>query len=266
MLTANHISQQHFLPATDLEPFVASYCQYEFGTNLRQQELFFLPEGIVEVVVQFGLSSKYKQLDASQWSQRSTGFVGGLHTQSYQLQVLDSGKAFSIRFRAGTFSNFSSVPVHKIKNSLICPTLIWGASAEAWIDQIAAATDAQAKVRLTNIFLRKQCRPARCPLPVGHLMQYINNHNGHCMVSELAKEACLSPAQFRANFNACFGVAPKEYLQLYRLGKARQLARQFPRLTDLAYQLGYYDQAHFNKDIRQLTGLSPGQLFHIYQG
>jgi len=36
---------------------------------------------------------------------------------------------------------------------------------------------------------------------------------------------------------------------------------QYTNLTDLAYENGYYDQAHFIKDFKAFTGMSPKQFF-----
>jgi AraC-like DNA-binding protein len=37
--------------------------------------------------------------------------------------------------------------------------------------------------------------------------------------------------------------------------------KRYKTLTSLAYNNGFYDQAHFIKDFRELAGLSPKQYF-----
>jgi AraC-like DNA-binding protein len=58
------------------------------------------------------------------------------------------------------------------------------------------------------------------------------------------------------------GMSPKELLQIFRLNKAMRMINEKPDcdLTEISYLSGYYDQSHFIKDIKKITGISPGQL------
>ncbi|RUO26546.1 hypothetical protein CWE09_07510 [Aliidiomarina minuta] len=62
-------------------------------------------------------------------------------------------------------------------------------------------------------------------------------------------------------FQLHVGVSPGQLYTWQRLKRARYLIRTRPeqRLTDLAFSLGYYDQAHFVRQFRQFCGQSPGQ-------
>ena len=44
-----------------------------------------------------------------------------------------------------------------------------------------------------------------------------------------------------------------------------QEAQRKPKLSDIAYDNAYYDQAHFNHHFREITGLNPQQLFKYLQ-
>lgn len=37
--------------------------------------------------------------------------------------------------------------------------------------------------------------------------------------------------------------------------------KQYTNLTALAYDAGYYDQAHFIKDFKEFVGISPKQFY-----
>jgi AraC-like DNA-binding protein len=39
------------------------------------------------------------------------------------------------------------------------------------------------------------------------------------------------------------------------------LNKQFANLTSLAYENEYYDQSHFTKDFKELTGITPKEFY-----
>nr|WP_235985477.1 helix-turn-helix domain-containing protein [Spirosoma utsteinense] len=58
------------------------------------------------------------------------------------------------------------------------------------------------------------------------------------------------------------GQSPKAYCQTVRFRQilTSLLAGSPDTLTQLAYTHDYFDQAHFGKHLKQVTGYSPGQL------
>jgi AraC-like DNA-binding protein len=55
------------------------------------------------------------------------------------------------------------------------------------------------------------------------------------------------------------GVSPKEVIRRYRLMEAAERLAKEEGLSgsDLAYSLGYADQAHFIRDFKAVTGVPP---------
>lgn len=256
MIAAHHIDQVHYTPKAELVPYVSSYCCYHFGLQLQQTTLFFLPEGIVEIIFQRDAGMRYTHPITGEWLDRECAFVGGLHTRAYRIKVGKARQAFGIRFRAGTFAYFTSFPVHELKNQLLNPALLWGQAGQDWQEKMTSATTTAQQVSLANQFLVSQFK-ACLPFPVNALLALIQQKEGHCKVTELARIACLSDAQFRLRFNAHFGVSPKTYLRLYRLEQLKKIGQPQMSMRDLAFQLGYYDPSHFNKEVKLITGLSP---------
>jgi AraC-like DNA-binding protein len=56
------------------------------------------------------------------------------------------------------------------------------------------------------------------------------------------------------------GLPPKTLARIFRFRRALELLGRGSGLAELAYDCGYYDQAHLNRDFRQFTGTSPGEL------
>lgn len=181
------------------------------------------------------------------------------------MQLQQPGQAWSIRFRPGAFRHVTRLPVHHLKNTLVAPSDIWGVSAAQWVDQLTTAKSTQECWQITESFLASKLLVNSATFPTELILNHIAQTHGQCRVAALAQVACLSPAQFRARFNQYFGVAPKVYLRLFRLHYARQQFKTEQAFTELAYRAGYFDQAHFNRDVRLITAMSPSELFPLLQ-
>jgi AraC-like DNA-binding protein len=62
-------------------------------------------------------------------------------------------------------------------------------------------------------------------------------------------------------FGAEVGVSPKAAARIARFHRARRRLQSAPedRLSDLAIDCGYYDQAHLAREFRELAGAPPSQ-------
>ena len=75
----------------------------------------------------------------------------------------------------------------------------------------------------------------------------------------LAAELGWSRRHLAARFRDEVGVSPKALARLLRFERALELLGT-RTLADIAYECGYYDQAHFNRDFRAFAGATPGEL------
>jgi len=72
-----------------------------------------------------------------------------------------------------------------------------------------------------------------------------------------------SERHLRRKFQQWTGWSPKKMSAILRLQRLLKLQKQkrFYNLTQLALASGYYDQAHFNRDFKQIVGTTPSQFF-----
>ena len=94
---------------------------------------------------------------------------------------------------------------------------------------------------------------------INRAVHEIYKHQGFISIQTLAGKVCLSPQQFRRRFNEEVGMSPKEYSRIVRINHVLALLRKKTgsTLTQLTYQLGYFDQAHFIRDFKAVMGDSP---------
>lgn len=161
---------------------------------------------------------------------------------------------------------------------------LWGVPATEWSDRFFPAADflgpqiqdlsstllkadgVNERVRLLDHFLLRQLDKNIQPDPVVvQAVQEITSHAGTLPVLSLLKTLSLNERTLERKFKLSTGISPKQYSGIVRLNasaKRIQRMKTTDRLTGIAYESGYFDQAHFIRDFRKYTGMSPHQLHH----
>jgi len=85
---------------------------------------------------------------------------------------------------------------------------------------------------------------------------------GRVRISALVRQAGWSERHFAAQFREQIGLAPKAFARILRFASAVRALKSGapPNLADLAQVCGYYDQAHFTRDITAFAGARPTEL------
>jgi AraC-like DNA-binding protein len=88
----------------------------------------------------------------------------------------------------------------------------------------------------------------------------LRRSGGRASIGELAAELGWSHRRLIARFREQVGLAPKAAARVLRFDRAVGALRA-PRtvgLAEVAIECGYFDQAHLNRDFRELAGTTPG--------
>ncbi len=98
---------------------------------------------------------------------------------------------------------------------------------------------------------------------VDRCLHLIERNCGQLNVARLAADLGVSSRQLTRRFQRTVGLSPKEFARVSRfLNALRCLSgSQHRSLTETALACGYFDQAHFNHEFREMAGMSPGELF-----
>lgn len=89
------------------------------------------------------------------------------------------------------------------------------------------------------------------------LFKLIFETNGEISVTELSEKVNWKARQINQYFNERFGISLKTYCSILRF----QASLSHIKEGKLFPQLNYYDQSHFIKEIKKLSGASPKELF-----
>ncbi|HEY6881503.1 MAG TPA: helix-turn-helix domain-containing protein, partial [Polyangiales bacterium] len=124
-------------------------------------------------------------------------------------------------------------------------------------DRLACAPTLVARVDLFETMLSARLPAARALHPVvAHALPRLT----HTGVRELVRETGYSHRGFNNLFAAAVGLSPKLFARVRRFEAALERIHRVGNgsLAALALAAGYSDQAHFTRDFRVFTGLTPG--------
>ena len=88
--------------------------------------------------------------------------------------------------------------------------------------------------------------------------EIISDNHGQILVSDLAKRVGYSERQLNRLFLMQIGMNVKSYTRLVRFNEVLRHMQKSPCcFAALSQQTGYFDQAHFDKDFKAISGVTP---------
>ncbi|MDT7725119.1 MAG: hypothetical protein QOI21_1695 [Actinomycetota bacterium] len=176
-------------------------------------------------------------------------FVAGPDTGAWESR---SGSALhGIRFRPGRAPSVLGVAADELRDQRVELADLWGRRGALAAERLLVDP-----AGLTGIVGRNLRETA--DREVTELITRLDA--GVPRVSAAMRELAVSERALRRRFTQAVGYGPATYLRVARLQRAIGRAGT-GTLASLAADAGYADQAHLNRDCRELTGATPGEFF-----
>jgi AraC-like DNA-binding protein len=192
------------------------------------------------------------------------GTVHGIPTHRASRRLEGSGWALGTKFRPGAFRQFTAIRAPELVGRVVTVEEAFaagdGGKLRAAIN--ARSPDLEAMIEAVEAYLREHRTPVD---PAGELLREIVAEMlvapSGITVSEIARRHGMSTRALQRLFRSYVGVGPKWVLRRYRLQEAaeRIAAGEVEDYASLALDLGYFDQAHFNRDFRAMVGRAPSE-------
>ena len=153
------------------------------------------------------------------------------------------------------------IPASELANRLVALEDVVGDFAAELAERLADEQCAQQRHATAQRLLADRLSAGRPPAPeVAYVLQRLRATRGTARVEALAAEVGWSRRHLAARFHDTVGLAPKTLGRLFRVEHATRRLRAGNRLADIAYEAGYADQAHFNREFRELVGCTPSEF------
>jgi AraC-like DNA-binding protein len=249
-----HVERHHPLP--HLRPFLLAPIEGWSQTDGSRAKLREVPFPGVPLI--FGLDGAW-EVEGPQDRDEQTSFVAGLHAApSLVRPTAPSWSCIELRLTPTAAHRILGLPMHELTNRAVAVDLVVPKAREL-AERLRESRSWPERFELVESFLASRLagsvEPAR---EVEWSWHELRRTAGRAPIAELAGDIGWSHRRLIARFREQVGLAPKAVARVMRFDGAVQALRSSTRgLAEVAYGCGFYDQAHMNRDFRELGGTTP---------
>ena len=257
------MNYQTFEPSYDLTTIIKCYWKLESPKEETPEKQTIVPDGCMEMIFHYG--DPYRQYTENGNSIiQPKCFVIGQLTRPLEVESTGETRIFSVRFHPNGFLPFATISIKEMKNTAVPLEKLFGKDGQEIEQKILNANTTSERIKLIETFLLNRLTNIETiDRIVKSTIETILTANGQLSVDELSKQTNISRRQLERKFSSSIGLSPKQLSKTIRLQATLKmlLNKKFTSLTALAYESEYYDQAHFIKDFKELTGFTPKEFY-----
>lgn len=254
---------QTFEIIAELNAFVKCAWTLESPALAVEQKQRIVPDGCMEMIFHYGDLYRQYQND-EEYIIQPRCFVFGQITLPLDIAPSGATGIFAVRFNPDGFLPFSQLNAQQMENRAVPLAELFGGIGLRLEEEVLTAKSTTERIRIVETFLLDKLRETETANNVvKSCVNAMLNLNGQVNVGHLSEQLKINRRQLERKFAANVGLSPKQLNKIIRLQTALKmlLEKRFDNLTDLAYEASYYDQAHFIKDFKEFTGLSPKKFY-----
>lgn len=154
------------------------------------------------------------------------------------------------------------LPLRELADAVVPAADVLGSAGEQLSERLREAPTWDARFDLLDQFLLRRAAVGTQPRAVVRAAwTRLRETAGRVSVTTLAAESGISRRHLTATFHEHVGLPPKAVARLLRFAHVRRRIEGDPASwADIAWECGYFDQSHLNRDFRQLAGTTPGDF------
>lgn len=236
---------QRRFPSKELAVFVEQY--WHVSWDLRGQQPHIqqnIPHPSVNLVFEKNLSR-----------------IVGPVSKTYQYRMCGRGQIFAVKFQPGGFYPFYNRPIAELTDKTLALTSIPDIFSSVPNTSLESETNIDSAIDIIEAWLNRFTiqPPAFLPKLI-EIINVIAADQDIVKTEHLCQRFNLSERKLQREFRRLLGLTPKWVIKKYRMHEAlNSLEKDQSNLQALVFKLGYFDQAHFIRDFKAITGLTPGK-------
>lgn len=255
-----------YCPGGILGEYVSMIWASEGMAPFRQERV--IPDAANVLVFNFGDPvSIVVRDDPGQFTFKKTLFTGifsHFNSLQYQPGLARHTQAGAI-FRPGCAFPFIQKPIIDFRNIAVETPDFGDRDFADLHERLGHLDTSEARISMLEKFLYERLTRAGADSIASQLIHLIRK-NPEKNIEDITQKTGYSQQHFNRLLGKFAGVNAKNIQKIFRLNQAMQVMQATgnqSNLTEIAHDAGYYDQAHFIHDFREMTGMAPGEYIQI---
>ena len=247
-------------PGLPLSQFIDFFFYYE-GFHAEHSMEKLLPDGSIDLLIDLTETPKklYNNEEATSYTTFKKSWISGMKT-NYILIDASVSNMVGVHFKPGGCYPFVDFPMVQLNDLTIDLGSVWGREANSIREAILHEPDIDKRFDiLEKYFLQKGKNKmenhALVHYSVGQLVQSPQMWS----IKNLSHKTGITQKHLITLFRKYVGLSPKMFSRIYKFQKVIHLIGQEEKIdwSMLAYEGGYFDQAHFIKEFQAFSGINP---------
>ncbi|GIN91150.1 AraC family transcriptional regulator [Siminovitchia terrae] len=192
--------------------------------------------------------------------QPGNSYICGIESRKSVNILQDQGQIVGVLFRPGAFHCYVQAPVSTLTDQVVNISDYFNLDINTFEEQLFALKNKEEKIVIVEQLLQQSMPEHDKTVDLlNEVIDKIVYNADITKVEHLVDQFGISKRTLQRWFNQYIGVSPKWVIRRYRMHEAIELIERGADMTQLAMDLGYFDQAHFSKDFKAAIGKSPKQ-------
>ena len=247
-------------PVQPLSQFIDFFFYYEAYQASHSMEKF-LPDGSVDLLIDLTESPKklFYDDEGTTYTTFRKSWISGMKT-NYILIDASVSNMIGVHFKPGGCYPFIQFPMAELNDLTIGLDSVWGNEANSIREAMLHEPCIDKRFStLETYFLQKGKHKMGNHVLVDYSVNQLVNSPQMWTIKKLSGKTGISQKHLITLFKKYVGLSPKMFSRINKFQKVIRLIEQQKKIdwSMLAYECGYFDQAHFIKEFQAFSGINP---------
>lgn len=247
----------HFIPCDLLKPFIEGFVIQEAE---EEKQYKVLPG--TGLVIGFQFKGRLSLIEDNHECLLARSGITGITDRFKIFKNSQNIGSVLVYFKETGASHFFKNSLHEIfTESISLDNFIIRSELLVVEEQLYEAKTDKERITVIENFLVSKIMHTETDKLVAAALALIYKNKGNIRIAQLAKDLNISQSPLEKRFRQVVGTSAKKFASIIRLKHAINTFSPQQSITQIGYEAGFYDQAHFIKEFKAFTGETPSSFF-----